>query len=165
MKRGAKKTNVERILQMAAIPYTTYEFDGKNGQLHAGEIARSLGFPPSRVFKTLVTENVHHVNAVFVIPANAVLDLKKAARAAHEKQLAMLPLAQLFPLTGYHHGGCSPIGMRKHFPTFIDVSAQTQPTICLSGGQIGLMVETDPLALARLIPAVFSDLCQSGTTL
>ena len=155
-----KKTNVERILEAAGLPYAPYTFDGRDGQAEAAEIAAQLGIPPSIVFKTLVTETERHEAYVFVIPADGRLDLKKAAKAAGVKALAMLPLAKLFPLTGYRHGGCSPLGMKKRLPTFIDASAETLPELYVSGGQIGLNVSLAPKPLAALIPATFAPLTQ-----
>lgn len=158
--KPAKKTNVERILEAAGLPYVPHTFDGRGGQAEASEIAAQLGIPPSIVFKTLVTETERHEAFVFVIPADGRLDLKKAAKAAGVKALAMLPLAKLFPLTGYRHGGCSPLGMKKHFPTFIDASAEALPELYVSGGQIGLNVSLAPKPLAALIPATFVPLTQ-----
>ena len=155
-----KKTNVERILEAAGLPYAPHTFDGRDGQAEAAEIAAQLCIPPSIVFKTLVTETERHEAYVFVIPADGRLDLKKAAKAAGVKALAMLPLAKLFPLTGYRHGGCSPLGMKKRLPTFIDASAETLPELYVSGGQIGLNVSLAPKPLAALIPATFAPLTQ-----
>ncbi len=158
--KGARKTNVERLLEAAGVPYAPHAFDGRGGQAEAGEIAAQLGLPPHVVFKTLVTETERHEPYVFVIPADGRLDLKKAAKAAGVKALAMLPLAKLFPLTGYRHGGCSPLGMKRRLPTFIDASAETLPEIYVSAGQIGLNVSVPPHPLAALIPAPFAPLTQ-----
>lgn len=154
------KTNVERILEAAGVPYTPHAFDGRDGKADACDIAAQLAIPPERVFKTLVTIAPKGALYVFAIPANHTLDLKKAARAAGEKSLDMLPLAKLFPLTGYRHGGCSPIGMRKNFPTFLDASAQAHTHIFISAGQIGLNLEVAPEPFARLIPATFADVAR-----
>lgn len=156
--KAAKKTNVERILEQASIEHITHSFDGRGGKADAAEIAAQLGVPADQVFKTLVTETEHHEAYVFVVPAAGELDLKKAAKAAGVRSLAMLPLAKLFPLTGYIHGGCSPLGMRKHFPTFIDETAQLFDHIYVSAGQVGLNVEVPPEALAALVPATFVDI-------
>lgn len=153
-----KKTNAERILESAGIPYVPHTFDGRNGLADAGEIAAQLGVPAARVFKTLVTETERHDAFVFAVPADGALDLKKAARAAGVKALAMLPLAKLFPLTGYRHGGCSPLGMARRLPTFIDASALRHERIFVSAGRIGLNLEVDPKALAGAVPAEFADL-------
>lgn len=156
--RVTKKTNVERLLDAAGVAYVPHTFDGRGGRVDAAEIATQLGVPPARVFKTLVTETSRHEAFVFVVPADGALDLKKAARAADVRALAMLPQARLFPLTGYVHGGCSPLGMRRRLPTFIDVSAKDQERIFVSAGHIGMNVEVGPNALANLIPAAFADL-------
>lgn len=162
--KAEKKTNVERILEAAGVPYVPHAFDGRGGQAEAAEIAARLGVPPAHVFKTLVTETDRHEAFVFVVPADGELDLKRAAKAAGVKALAMLPLAKLFPLTGYRHGGCSPLGMKKHLPTFIDASAETLPRLFVSAGQIGLNVEVAPHALANLIPAPFVPLRRDKPT-
>lgn len=152
-----KKTNAERILETAGVSYVPHTFDGREGKADAGEIAAQLGVPAARVFKTLVTETERHEVFVFAVPADGELDLKKAARAAGVKALAMLPQARLFPLTGYRHGGCSPLGMARKFPTFIDASAQAHGRIFVSAGRIGLNLEVEPQALAAAVPAAFAD--------
>lgn len=156
--KGAKKTNVERILETAGIPFTAHTFDGREGKADAVEIAGQLGVPPAQVFKTLVTTTEDRQCFVFAIPANATLDLKKAAKAAGVKSLAMLPLAKLFMTTGYRHGGCSPIGMKKAFRTFLDASAEDWETILISAGQIGMNVQVAPKPFAAAIPATFAPL-------
>lgn len=158
--KTTKKSNVERLLEAAGIPCTPHTFDGRGGRADAAEIAAQLGVPPAHVFKTLVTETERHEAFVFVVPADATLNLKKAARAANVRALSMLPQARLFPLTGYVHGGCSPLGMRRRFPTFIDSSAETLPRLFVSAGHIGINIEVAPRALADLIPATFADLRQ-----
>ena len=152
MKTG-RKTNVERLLEAAGVPYAAHAFDGREGRAEAAEIAAQLGVPAAHVFKTLVTETERHEAFVFAVPADGTLDLKKAARAAGVRALTMLPQAKLFPLTGYRHGGCSPLGMKRRLPTFVDASAEALPRIFVSAGQIGLNVEVAPRALAALVPA------------
>lgn len=159
--KANKKSNVERLLETAGIPYVAHAFDGRGGRADAAEIAAQLGVPAAQVFKTLVTETERHEAFVFVVPADGSLSLKKAARAANVRALAMLPQARLFPLTGYVHGGCSPLGMRRRFLTFIDASAEALPRMFVSAGHIGLNVEVAPGALAALIPATFADLRQA----
>lgn len=154
------KTNAERLLEAAGVAYVPHLFDGREGKADAGEIAAQLGVPAARVFKTLVTETERHEGFVFAIPANATLNLKKAAKAAGVRALVMLPLARLFPLTGYRHGGCSPLGMRRRLPTFIDASAVGLERIFVSAGRIGMNVEVEPHALAALIPATFAEICR-----
>ena len=134
-----EKTNVMRVLEQKKIAYQghTYEPDAtKTGR----EIALLLGQDPSRVFKTLVTAGKPARYYVFVIPVESELDLKKAAAAAGEKSVSMIPQKELLPLTGYIHGGCSPIGMKKHFPTFIHQSAESLPAMCVSAGRVGFQI-------------------------
>lgn len=157
----AVKTNAMRILENADVSFTAYEYDPKQG-IDAKSVATSIGKPQEQVFKTLVTQSPTQEHSfehfVFVIPASQELDLKKAAYAAGVKSLEMLPLKKLLPLTGYVHGGCSPVGMKKSFPTFIDETALLFDTFCVSGGKIGLTLELNAEKLAALIGAQFSDL-------
>ena len=152
------KTNVMRILQTAGILFDVYTFDPKD-QVDAVSVAGFIHEPVEQVFKTLVTQAPTQTHSfehfVFVIPANSNLDLKKAAKAAGVKSLEMLPLKQLLPLTGYIHGGCSPIGMKKPFPTFIEETALLFETICISGGKIGVTLKINPEQLANFIQAPF----------
>ena len=152
------KTNVERLLENAKIPFTPYEYDVSDGQLDAISIARKIGKDQEQVFKTLVTEAPGPEYFVFVIPGPATLDLKKAARAAKGKSIAMIPQKKLLPLTGYIHGGCSPIGMKKLLPTFLDETAILYDTICVSAGKVGTNVELNPETLAEYISAPMVDL-------
>ncbi|MBO6281971.1 MAG: Cys-tRNA(Pro) deacylase [Alphaproteobacteria bacterium] len=155
------KTNAMRIVETAGINYKVYEYNIKEA-VDAVTVASYVKKPVEQVFKTLVTEapdNQHGFNHfVFVIPANKELSVKKAAHAAGVKDLSMLPLKKLLPLTGYVHGGCSPVGMKKNFPVFIDETAVLFDTICLSGGKIGLTLELNAEALAAAIHAGFADL-------
>ena len=134
------KTNAMRILERNGITYNVHAYEG--GALSGVEVAEVLGEDAERVFKTLVTAAAPGRYYVFVIPVAAELDLKKAARAAGEKSVEMLPQKQLLPVTGYIHGGCSPVGMKKPFPTFLDVSAAGK-RIFVSGGKVGVQVELD----------------------
>ena len=152
-----EKTNVMRVLEQKKIAYQghTYEPDAtKTGR----EIALLLGQDPSRVFKTLVTAGKPARYYVFVIPVESELDLKKAAAAAGEKSVSMIPQKELLPLTGYIHGGCSPIGMKKHFPTFIHQSAGELPAMCVSAGRVGFQIELAPADLLRAADAKLADL-------
>ena len=151
-----EKTNVMRILGAAGVPYTAHAYD--TSQLDACHAADDLGVARERLFKTLVTVAPGGGHYVFLLPAGATLDLKRAARAAGVKSVAMLPQKDLLPLTGYVHGGCSPIGMKKPFPTFVDESAAGFPTILFSGGHIGFMVEVAPEALLSLVGATYAPL-------
>lgn len=160
------KTNVMRILQTAGVPFDVYTFDPK-GQVDAISVASFIHEPVEQVFKTLVTQAPTQTHSfehfVFVIPADSSLDLKKAAKAAGVKSLEMLPLKQLLPLTGYIHGGCSPIGMKKPFPTFIEETAQLFDSICISGGKIGVTLKINPERLAAFIEAPFVPLTKDET--
>ena len=153
MKEKIDKTNAMRLLDAAKIPYKTRFFDS---EITLGtEVARLLGEDPDRVFKTLVCESPSHEHFVFVIPVNAELDLKKAAKAAKTKSIDLIPQKELLPLTGYIHGGCSPVGMKKPFTTFIEESASLFETICVSGGRRGLQIEISPLDLLSFTGAAF----------
>lgn len=155
------KTNAMRILDTAQTEYTAYEYSPTDG-IDAVSVAKYIGKPTEQTFKTLVTQSAteqHGFNYfVFVIPADSELSVKKAAQAAGVKNIEMIPLKKLLPLTGYVHGGCSPLGMKKSFPTFIDETAVLFDTICLSGGKIGLTLELNAEQLARVIDANFADL-------
>ena len=146
-----EKTNVMRVLDQKKIPYTPHHYP-TDGALDGVSVAAMIGQDPARVFKTLVTVGASKKNYVFVIPVAAELDLK----AVGEKSIAMLKQAQLLPLTGYVHGGCSPIGMKKLFRTVLDSSAQSLPTMAVSAGRIGAQVELAPADLAGLVRAQFA---------
>jgi Cys-tRNA(Pro)/Cys-tRNA(Cys) deacylase len=152
------KTNAVRMLETANIIFTSREYGVSDGEISGVAVAAKIGQAPERVFKTLVTEGKSTGLNVFVIPSDVELDLKKAARAAGDKYVEMLKSRELEPKTGYVHGGCSPIGMKKPFPTFIDETAQLYDTINVSGGRIGLQVELSPADLAKLTGAAFCDL-------
>jgi len=155
------KTNAMRILETAKVPFKVYEYNPKEG-VDAVSVAKYLNKPVEQVFKTLVTEaptDQHTFNHyVFVIPADKELNVKKAAQAAGVKALEMMPLKKLTPLTGYVHGGCSPVGMKKTFPTYIDETAFLYDTFCVSGGKIGLTLELNAEQFAQAINAKFADL-------
>ena len=145
----AEKTNVMRILDKAEIPYQTHFYSPDTG-IDAVSVANALGQDPQAVFKTLVTQGKSRAFYVFVIPATGSLNLKRAAAACGEKAV--------LPNTGYIHGGCSPIGMKKLYPTFIDESAQLFDAICVSAGKIGAQVELAPDALCGLVSAKYAEL-------
>ena len=149
-----EKTNVMRILDQKKIPYHQYD----NSQAYSGtEVADMLGQDPKVVYKTLVTVAKSKKNYVFVIPVEEELDLKKAAKAANEKSIEMLKSKELLPLTGYVHGGCSPIGMKKVFTTFLHSTAKEQEHIIFSAGKIGYQVEVAPEDLAKVVRFTFAD--------
>ena len=155
----AEKTNAIRLLENGNVPFRFYEYDVSDGRIDGKSIAEKIGKSPDQVFKTLVTQAPPGKDYfVFVVPASGELDLKKAAKACGRKSIEMIPQKLLFPLTGYIHGGCSPIGMKKLFPTFIDETAILFDKICVSGGRIGTNLGLDPEELAAFINAQFVDL-------
>ena len=161
-KRKEEKTNVMRTLEQKKVSYTPHAYPHDGGEAPDGvTVARSLGLDPARVFKTLVTRGASGGYYVFDIPVAETLDLKKAARAVGEKSVAMLPARELLPLTGYVHGGCSPVGMKKPFPTVFHISALAQETIFVSAGRIGLQVEVKAEELIALIGAATEDIIVS----
>lgn len=144
------KTNVMRILDAHKIKYKSYSYDGSVA-LSGSEVAAILGENPEQVFKTLVTVSKSKKNYVFMIPVEKELDLKKAAGAVGEKNVEMLKSKDLLPTTGYIHGGCSPIGMKKAFPVTIDASAKNFSSIIYSGGRIGSQIETTLADLGKIV--------------
>ena len=152
-----EKTNVMRVLDGKKIQYEspTYEQDAT---LTGEEIAGILGEDAKKVFKTLVAQGKSGAYYVFVVPVQAELDLKKAAKAAGEKAVSMIKQKELLPLTGYVHGGCSPIGMKKQFPTFIHETAAGFEKIFVSGGKVGYQIEVAPGDIVSLIRATFADI-------
>ena len=152
------KTNAVRLLENANIAFTAHEYDVSDGEIDAQSIARKLGVEGDQVFKTLVAESPDREHFVVIVPAVATLNLKKAARASGVKSIAMIKQKELLNLTGYVHGGCSPVGMKKLFPTFIDETAILYEKIFVSGGKVGLNLEISPEDLAGFVNAVFADL-------
>ena len=153
-----EKTNVMRLLDQKKIPYTPRHYDVSDGALDAVTAAGRLGVPVESCFKTLVTVGASKRNHVFVVPAAGELDLKAAARAAGEKSIDLLPVKDITAVTGYIRGGCSPVGMKKQYPTVFDETAELFDTICVSAGKIGFQVELDPAALMGLVGAFTADL-------
>ena len=151
-----QKTNVMRLLDQARIPYRPYCYAGTDA-VSGPDVAAALGLDPARVFKTLVTVGRTGAHYVFVLPVCRELNLKKAACAVREKSIEMVKARELLPLTGYIHGGCSPIGMKKRFVTVVDESAAGWETILCSAGRIGYQVELRPQALERFVPLSFAD--------
>ena len=154
-----EKTNVMRLLDQKGVAYQSHCYEG-SGAVSGAEVAAVLEQDPEHVFKTLVTEGRSGQHYVFVIPVLRELDLKKAAAAAGEKSIAMLKAKDLLQLTGYIHGGCSPIGMKKPFPTFVEERAALCDTILFSAGKIGYQVELPPDELGKLIAFQYADLCE-----
>lgn len=151
------KTNVMRILERQKIAYNHYCYEG-TGAVSGIEVAAALGEDADRVFKTLVTVSRSRRYYVFMIPVAAELNLKKAAAAVGEKDVEMLKQKDLLPLTGYVHGGCSPIGMKKQFPTVVHSSAENYATIIYSAGKVGYQVETSLAGLRKIIGCVTADI-------
>ena len=145
-----EKTNVMRVLDSKKISYNHYCYV-ETGETNGEKVAAILGQDPAYVFKTLVTVAKSGANYVFVIPVKEELDLKKAAKAVGEKSIEMLKAKDLLPLTGYIHGGCSPIGMKKFFKTTIDVSAQSLDKMYVSAGKVGYQIEIAPSDLEKVI--------------
>ena len=152
-----EKTNVMRILDQKKISYKAHEYGG-TGAISGMEVATALNQNPDQVFKTLVTVGASKRNYVFVVPVWGELHLKKAAKAVGEKSIEMIKSKELLPLTGYIHGGCSPIGMKKFFKTVIHETAQEQETIFFSAGKIGYQVEVSPQDLNKVISYEFGDI-------
>ena len=151
------KTNCMRVLESRKIPYKPHLYEA-DSTLSGEEIAALLGENPSQVFKTLVTVGKPQRYYVFIIPVNSELNLKKAAAAAGEKSVSMIPQRDLLPLTGYVHGGCSPIGMKKRFPAFLHKSGPDLPRIFVSAGRVGCQVELAPEDLISVAVLAVADL-------
>ena len=155
--KATEKTNVMRLLEQKKVAYQHYTYESE-GAITGLEVAEKLGQDPAQVFKTLVTTGRSGAHYVFVIPVGAGLDLKKGAKAVGEKSLEMLKQKDLLPLTGYIHGGCSPIGMKKHFPTYIHQTALDYPYIYVSAGVRGLQMKLAPADLIKASQATSCEL-------
>ncbi|MBR5586960.1 MAG: Cys-tRNA(Pro) deacylase [Clostridia bacterium] len=153
-----KKTNAERLLEAAKIPFEAIEYAVDESDLSGEHIARELGLEPEMVFKTLVLKGEKNGFAVCCIPANAELDLKKVAVQAGEKKIEMIPQKDLLATTGYIRGGCSPVGMKKKFPTFFDETAQLFDYIYVSGGVRGMSLKIKPDLLVEYVDGKLADL-------
>ena len=152
------KTNVMRLLEQAKIPYTPHFYEHKDGAIDGIAVAQKLGQPFHQVFKTLMTRGSGKNCYVFVIPVAEELNLKAAAKVCGEKSIEMIHVKEINALTGYIRGGCSPIGMKKSYPTFLNESAKEQETIIVSAGKIGTQVELSPEDLSSYIGAQFAPL-------
>ncbi|MCC5894709.1 MAG: Cys-tRNA(Pro) deacylase [Alkalibacterium sp.] len=146
----SKKTNAIRLLEQHSIPYQEHHYFGDDVS-NGVDVAKKMGNDPDQQFKTLVTEGKSKEHYVFMIPVNSELDLKKAAQAVGEKSISMIKEKELLPLTGYVHGGCSPIGMKKQYSTILHSSSNAFETIIFSAGKVGVSVEVDPQSLSLLI--------------
>lgn len=153
-----EKTNVMRILDQKKVSYTAHYYSAE-AAISGMEVAETLGQDPDRVFKTLVTVGSPNKYYVFDVPVNRELNLKKAAKAVGEKKIEMLKSKDLLPLTGYIHGGCSPIGMKKFFTTTFDKSAEGFDTVIFSAGKIGYQVELAFGDLKKVIRVQTADIC------
>lgn len=151
------KTNAMRILDAMHVSYQLHTYE-PGESVDGVSVAAKMGMDVNKVYKTLVTQGKGGGFFVFVVPVARELDLKKAARAAGEKSVEMIPVKEINRHTGYIRGGCSPVGMKKKYPTFIDESARGLPAMVVSGGRIGLQMEIAPEDLARSVSARFADL-------
>lgn len=160
-KKKDDKTNVMRILEQKKVAYTAHSYPHEEGVAVDGvSVAKSMGIDPARVFKTLVARGASGQHYVFDVPVAESLHLKKAAKAVGEKSIEMIPQKELLPLTGYIHGGCSPIGMKKLFPTVLDSSCAALETMIVSAGRIGYQVELAPEALRALVNGTVADITE-----
>ena len=154
-----EKTNVMRFLEQKKIPYQMHDYT-ESGAIAGEDVARVLGENPDEVFKTLVTVGKSKQNYVFLVPVNKELNLKKSASAVGEKSIEMIKSKDLLGLTGYIHGGCSPIGMKKQFPTVVHNSAENMENILFSGGKIGVQVELKTEDFKKIINIKFADIAE-----
>ncbi|MDR6737061.1 Cys-tRNA(Pro) deacylase [Sphingobacterium sp. 2149] len=154
----SSKTNAVRLLETAGIRYELREYEVDEQDVSAEHVAETLGLPLETLYKTLVLKGNKDAYIVAVIPGNAHLDLKKLAKASGNKNCEMLPMKDLLTVTGYIRGGCSPIGMKKQFPTFIEEAAQLETLIAVSAGKRGLQMVLNPVDLANIAHADWSDL-------
>lgn len=154
---GITKTNAMRLLENTGVPFETAVYDVSSSHEPAEAVAARLQAEPETVFKTLVAQEEGGQVFVFCLPAGFDLDLKKAAAAAAVKKISLIHLRDLQPLTGYTRGGCSPLAMKKQYPTFIDETAQLHSAIYVNGGARGLQILVAPIGLAQAAQAVFAD--------
>lgn len=157
MKKNMDKTNVMRTLDQKKVNYISHNYVDTDA-ISGVEVATALNQDPNQVFKTLVTIGNSKNNYVFLVPVEKELDLKKAAKSVGEKSISMIKAKDLLPLTGYIHGGCSPIGMKKQFKTTIDISASNFDTIIFSGGKIGYQVELSLDELKKVLRFELEDI-------
>ena len=158
MKMGNVKTNAMRILYSKKIEYIVSTYDNKDGKIDGVSVAQKINKNPKEVFKTLVTQGSDRELFVFVIPVESELDLKKAAKVAKEKNVEMIHVKDINKHTGYIRGGCSPIGMKKMYKTFIDISAKDLDIIVVSAGKIGVQVQLKPDDLIKVTSGEFADI-------
>lgn len=152
------KTNAVRLLEGAGIEFRTFIYDSSEEELDAVSVADKINAEHEQVFKTLVARGISGDIFVFCIPGNYELDLKKAASVSGNKKIEMIKVKELLPLTGYIRGGCSPVGMKKDYPTFIDETAQMFDQIYVSAGIRGMQIKINPIELLNITEAIFCDL-------
>lgn len=155
-----KKTNAMRILEKANIGYEINTYDVTHKHMDGATVAQIVGVDVNVVYKTLVLENAQHECFVFVIPVESTLNMKQAAHNAQQKKLTLLPLEQLKQVTGYVRGGCSPIGMKKHFPTYIDESALNLQNVYVSGGERGMQIKLNTKDLIKIARAEVANIIE-----
>ena len=152
------KTNAIRIVERSKLPYREAFYDYDINDLSGIHAAEAIGFPPEQVYKTLVAKGSRSGINVFCIPVDAELDLKKAAKAAGDKDMALIPVKDLLGITGYIRGGCSPVGMKKNFPTYFEESCQLYDEIAVSAGERGHQMILEPLSLVELVNGTMVDI-------
>lgn len=157
-KEKGHKTNAVRILEQQKIEYALYTYETEDGKIDGTSVAKKINKDPEDVYKTLVAKSDNHNLYVFCIPVDKELDLKRAAKAIGEKKVLMLPVKDLVSYTGYIRGGCSPVGMKKLYPTFIDISAEQKDKIIVSGGVIGLQIMVKTSDLIRLLNGQYASI-------
>ncbi len=160
--KAEQKTNVMRVLEQKKIPYVAHSYPHGEEAVDGLTVAKLTGLNPDAVFKTLVAVGASKKNYVFVIPVAKELHLRKAAKAVGEKSIAMIPVREITPLTGYVRGGCSPVGMKKLFPTWFDESVGELKTVAVSAGKIGAQVELAPSDLIALVRGRTADLTRES---
>ncbi|EGA89977.1 ybaK/ebsC protein [Planococcus donghaensis MPA1U2] len=158
MAKKIAKTNAARILDKEKIPYELLHYSVEDGKVDGVSVAGKIGYPPELVYKTLVASGASKQIYVFVIPVAQELDLKKAAKAADEKKIEMIPVKDILSLTGYVRGGCSPVGMKKPFPTFVSAEAEQLSELIVSAGKIGMQIKLSPTELVSVTKGYFAEL-------
>lgn len=144
------------------MPYTLFEYTVEDGQIDGVSVAKKIGQPVEKVFKTLVASSLKGNVYIYLVPVDQELDLKAAAKVAGEKKVDLLPVKDLLGLTGYVRGGCSPLGMKKLFPTYIDISAKELDDIIVSAGKIGMQIQLKPLDLIHCTKGEFVEISKSN---
>ncbi|WP_142827065.1 Cys-tRNA(Pro) deacylase [Planococcus soli] len=158
MAKKIAKTNAARMLDKENVPYELLNYSTEDGKVDGVSVAAKIGFSADLVYKTLVAIGASKQPYVFVIPVAQELDLKKAAKAAEEKKIEMAPVKDILALTGYVRGGCSPVGMKKPFPTFVSSEAEQLPEMIVSAGKIGMQLKLAPARLAAATNGQFAEL-------